>query len=267
MIARSHDSLDLWQFGLLATHDSVCHAVTGRRGGVSEASYAELNLALHVGDGAHHVIENRRRVCASLGLDFRTLTFAQQVHADAVRVVTRDQAGAGRERFEDGIPQADGLVAAESGIALAVVVADCVPLIFYDPTNRVIGAVHAGWRGTAAGIAAKIVRCLAEEFGTAPGDLVVGLGPAIGSCCYRVSAEVIEALNQSGYPAPVAERRGESWFADLAAANQQQLAAAGLAADKIELSGICTSCNHDEFFSERKLGRPTGRFAAIVALR
>jgi YfiH family protein len=257
----------LWQFGLLATHDSVCHAVTGRRGGVSEAPYDELNLGSHVGDNPEHVVENRRRVCEALGMDFERLTFGQQVHGDGVRVVGTEEVGRGRASFEDGLPQTDGMIVRGPGIAIGVFVADCVPLLLYDPERHLAAAVHAGWRGTAAGIAAKAVRCLAEHFGTRPSDLVVGVGPAVGPCCYHVSEQVAEAIRQAVGPDAVAARRDDHWCADLAEANQRQLLAAGVSGDRIELSGICTSCNHDEFFSERKLGKPTGRFAALIALR
>ncbi len=267
MIVRSYDSIPLWQFELLSAHHSVCHAVTGRRGGVSEAPYDALNVGLHVGDDPERVVENRRRVCEALGVEFDRLTLGRQVHGDVVRVVRPEEAGRGRADFEDGLPQTDGMIVHGPGVAVGVFVADCVPLLLYDPERHLAAAVHAGWRGTAAGIAAKAVRCLAEHFGTAPGDLVVGMGPAVGPCCYQVSERVAQAVRQAAGSEAVAARRDDHWCADLAEANWRQLLAAGVSADRIELSGICTSCNHDEFFSERKLGKPTGRFAAIVALR
>jgi len=260
--------MQIWQFDLLSGFDSLCHGVTTRQGGVSEGPYAKLNLGLHVGDNRESVIENRRRVCAALGVDLDRCTFAQQVHGDAIRMVTEAETGAGRTRFQDGIPETDGLVVQDSEVAVAVLVADCVPLLFYDPENHVGAVVHAGWRGTAAGIADKAVRFLVEECESRPVALIVGVGPAIGPCCYQVSARVVEELTRGfDYREPVAEQRAGEWYVDLAKANLQQLTAAGVPVGNIELSGICTSCDSDEFYSERKLGRPTGRFGAFLSLR
>lgn len=260
MIRRIVESLALWEFAALSFYDSVCHAVTSRHGGVNAAPYDELNLGLHVGDEAEQVIVNRRRVAHALHLDFEKLTFGQQVHGDSVHVVGASEAGAGRARFEDGIPATDGLIVGERGIAIGVLVADCVPLLVYDPEHHVAAAVHAGWRGTAAGIAGKVIGALVEQCGSRPEDLVVGIGPAIGRCCYGVSEEVARAVG-------VAEQCEGRWHADLAEANRRQLAAAGVKPDNIELSRICTACHSDEFYSERRLGRPTGRFAALISLR
>lgn len=249
-----------WQFETLSRYEGLVHGVTSRHGGRSEAPYDSLNVGLHVGDDASLVVENRRLVCDALGFGFEHLTFGQQVHGARVHVMTSMEAGRGRARFEDGLPGADGLIVREPGLAVGVYVADCVPLVMYDPERRVAAVVHAGWRGTAAGIAGEAVRVLTETLGVHPETLHVGVGPAIGRCCYDVSAEVARAVG-------VAELRDGKWYADLAEANYQQLMAAGVASNHIELSGVCTACRADEFYSERKLGRPTGRFAAIIALR
>jgi YfiH family protein len=143
-----------------------------------------------------------------------------------------------------------------------------VPLLFYDPVQHVGAAVHAGWRGTAAGIAGAAVRYLRERAGCRPDDLRVGLGPAIGPCCYQVSADVAQQLSTAfPYAQPVASVRDGAWYLDLPLANRQQLLAAGVTEKQCEEAGICTACHADEFFSERKLGRPTGRISAFVLLR
>jgi len=257
---RSPDgALGLWKLDLLSDIDGLSHCVTSRHGGMSEVPYQSLNLGLHVGDDPARVIENRRRVCEALGVEFEQLTLGQQVHGDRVHVVGVSDAGRGRERFEDGIPDSDGLIVREPGIAIGVFVADCAPMLLYDPDHRMAAAVHAGWRGTAAGIAGEAVRAL-EACGAQPKALIAGIGPAIGRCCYQVNEDVAEALG-------VAERREGMWYADLAEANRRQLVDAGVRQDCIELSGLCTACHAHEFYSERKLGRPTGRFGAFAVLR
>ena len=268
MTRRLVGSVPIWQFELLSTFGSLCHGVTTRQGGVSEGPYLELNLGLHVGDDGERVIENRRRVCRALGVDFDATTFAQHVHGANVHMVQVEEAGAGRTRFEDGIPDADGLVLNEPGVTVVVLAADCVPILLYDPDNHITAAVHAGSRGTAAGIAHRAVRFLVEECGSRGAALVAGVGPAIGPCCCRVNRDMVEALLRGfDYTEPVAEKREGGWCYDLARANVQQLTAGGMVPENIECAGICNSCQSDEFYSDLKLGRPTGRFGAFASLR
>ncbi len=214
----------------------------------AKAPTRSLNLGLHVGDDPALVIENRQRVCAALGVDFARLTLSAQVHGAGMAEVGEASAGAGRAAAAGAIPEVDGLMVSTPGLPVAVLSADCVPLLFYDPRRHVAAAVHAGWRGTAAGMAANAVQFLAAR-GSDPSDLLVGLGPAIGPCCYRVSEEVARSIG-------VAEQRADGWYADLPAANRRQLLAAGVLAARIESADLCTSCHAEEFFSERKLGRP-----------
>jgi YfiH family protein len=235
---------------------------------VSEGPYSELNLGLHVGDDVERVIENRRRVCRALGVDFDATTFPQHAHGNNIRMVSWAEAGAGRTRFEDAIPDTDGLVVKEPGVTIAVLAADCVPILLYDPEKHIAAVIHAGSRGTAAGIAHRAVRFLVEECGCSGTALVGGVGPAIGPCCCRVSEDMVEALVRGfNYIESVAERRGGDWYYDLPKANVQQLTAGGMALENIECSGICNYCNTDEFYSDLKLGRPTGRFGAFASLR
>lgn len=268
MIHAQANGLSLWRFESLSQFERLQHGVTGRSGGVSGPPYAALNLGLHVGDDPAAVIENRRRLGAALGADFDRLTFCAQVHGAELAVVGEERIGAGRLELTDAIQHADGLIVTQPGVLAVVLSADCVPLLLYDPERHVGAAVHAGWRGTAAGMARRAVRLLQEQCGCAPEDLRVGLAPSIGPCCYQVSREVAEQIATTlPYSEPVTVARAGAWYADLPAANRQQLLAAGVRDEHIEASGICTSCRAEEFFSERKLGRPTGRLGALIALR
>jgi YfiH family protein len=267
MVRDSSGGIPLWRFALLSSAGGLRHAITTRLGGTSEPPYAELNLGLHVGDDPGRVVENRRRVCQALGVSFESLTFGRQVHGDRVHVVGSGDVGAGRDRLETSIAGADGLVVAGSGATIGVLMADCVPLVCYDPERRVGAVAHAGWRGTARGIAAAMVGRMARECGSRPEWLLVGIGPGVGPCCYEVGGEVVEALRAAGASPGSLVAAGEgSWRVDLAAVNCSQLMAAGVPAGNIEVAGICTSCRSEEFFSERRLGRPTGRFGAFLAL-
>jgi YfiH family protein len=262
--------LTIWRFGHLAACERLTHGITARHGGVSAPPYASLNLGLHVGDDPEAVIGNRRRVCGAVGVEFGAYTLSAQVHGANVALVAPEQIGAGRLDLADAIPDADGLIITQPGVMVSVLSADCVPLIFYDPTRHIGAVVHAGWRGTAAGIAGHTVRFLAEQCRCRPEDLLVGLGPSIGPCCYEVSEEVARRVSESAGP-PACGGRGQvgnlsHGYVDLAVANRRQLLAAGVRGEHIEDAGVCTSCHAEEFFSERKLGRPTGRFSTFVVL-
>jgi len=265
---RQHGDLVVWRFAHLAAQAGLVHGVTARHGGVSEGPYASLNLGLHVGDDPARVIANRCRLCEAMGLDFARFTLGAQVHGADLAEVGEAEAGAGREDPSSAIPEVDGLVVRVPGVSVAVLSADCVPLLFYDPRLCVAAAVHAGWRGTAAGMASNAVRSLATRCGSRPADLLVGIGPAIGGCCYQVS-ERMAGLIGDGFPyaTPVVRETADGWYADLTSANRQQLLASGVPAAQIESADLCTSCHAEEFFSERRLGRPTGRLGAVVCLR
>jgi YfiH family protein len=270
MIPTQAGGLTIWRFGHLAACERLVHGITARHGGVSAPPYASLNLGLHVCDDPEAVIENRRRVCAAVGAEFETYTLSAQVHGANVALVAPEQIGAGRLDLAGAIPDADGLIILRPGVMVSVLSADCVPLIFYDPARHVAAVVHAGWRGTAAGIARRAVQTLVEQCGCRPEDLLVGLGPSIGPCCYEVSEEVARRVLESAGP-PACGGRGQAeslshHYADLPAVNRRQLLAAGVRAEHIEEAGICTACHAEEFFSERKLGRPTGRFSTFVVL-
>ncbi len=260
MISTQVGGLTIWRFGHLAACARLVHGITARDGGVSASPYASLNLGLHVGDDPEAVIGNRRRVCAVVGVGFDAYTLSAQVHGANVALVTPEQAGAGRDDLADALPDADGLVVMQPGMLISVLSADCVPLICYDPARHVGAVVHAGWRGTAAGIARHAVEVLGEHCDCRAEDLLVGIGPSIGACCYEVSEEVARKIAAS------IGGEAESRHVDLAAANRRQLLAAGVRGEHVEEAGVCTACHADEFFSERRLGRPTGRFSTFVML-
>lgn len=188
----------------------------------------------------------------------------KQVHGRTVLVVR-----GGDDSVDGPPPEADALVSNTPGRVLAVQVADCVPLLLADPRTGAVAAVHAGWRGVAAGIAPAAVETLAREYGSQPGDLIAAAGPSIGACCYEVGVELVEAFRQAG--ASAAER--ERWFSrteagslrlDLWTAMRDQLAAAGLAADRIHLARLCTRTHSDLFDSYRAQGPDAGRMAALI---
>ena len=241
---------------------SVTAAFSVRLGGVSQPPYSALNLAYHVGDADASVAENRRRFCDSLGIEVGSLVIAQQVHGDRIAVIDESQAGCGAYRHADAIPGADGMVTASRSVALAVLTADCVPVLIVDPVREAVGIAHAGWRGTLQRIASRAVLKMRDAFGTEPVDCLVALGPSIGSCCYTVGEDVASLFRREfGSVTCVMENR-----LDLRRAIEIQLVEIGVERRNISSAGLCAACNLVLFYSHRAEGGCAGRMMSVIKL-
>ena len=188
----------------------VRHAFSTRLGGVSSAPWDSLNLGPGRGDAPEHVAENYRRFFAYLGADEHRAVLSKQVHETGVRTVTAADAGKGL--FQPRDYEADALITAEKDMPLVVFSADCGILLLHDPVTGCAGAVHAGWRGCAAGIVEKTVHELERVFGAKPESLLAAVGPCIGPCCFETDDDVPDAMRAAlGTAAePYLERRGPS---------------------------------------------------------
>ncbi|HWD54786.1 MAG TPA: polyphenol oxidase family protein [Acidimicrobiales bacterium] len=242
-------------------------AVTTRRGGVSRAPYDSLNLGLHVGDDPADVAVNRRLAAGAFGVELSRLVFARQVHGAGVAVVGGVDAGRGTTADDDAVADADVLVTATPGVALVIMVADCVPLALVDERAGVLAVVHAGWRGTAAGVAGAALDAMVER-GAARGRIRAWMGPAVAPEGYQVTDEVRHALDDaagaSALDPDVARPDGPGhWLVDLVAANRQQLRLGDVRAGHITSCGVTTA--DERFFSDRA-ARPCGRFALLARL-
>ncbi len=247
----------------------VLHAFSGRTGGVSEGAYESLNLSILTDDKLENVWENRRRMVDVLGVEAGAIVGAHQVHKDKVyRVLARDK-GLGAFDPDTVIPATDALTTNEPGILLMAFFADCVPLFFLDPVRKAVAVAHAGWKGTVAGIAAKTVNVMKEEYGTHPQDLLAAVGPSIGPCHYQVDAPVIAEFKKR-HPL-----NWEAFFSNLTKdgygqlnlweANLWQLLAAGLRKENVTVASLCTYCRPECFFSHRR--GMAGRHAAMIMLK
>jgi YfiH family protein len=228
------------------------HGFTTREGGASRGPWASLNLSSTVGDDPGAVLDNWERLRAATGLAFARV---RQVHG--CRVV---EAGAGTEPVEE----ADAVTSSAPGVAACVSVADCVPILLADPRSGAVAAIHAGWRGTIAGVAAEGVRQLVERHGSRPADLLAGIGPGIGPCCFEVERALAERFRDELGPV-VASPRDQGSRVDLWTANQVVLRRVGLHRARIEVLGRCTSCEERTFFSHRRDRGLTGRHVAFVS--
>ena len=176
-------------------------AVTARSGGVSSGPYATLNLSLSVGDDPGCVLANRRRLAAGFGASPEDFVFARQVHGAGVRVVGAADRGSGAFCLDDAIAGADALVTRTPGVVLAILTADCVPIVLHDPVAGVLGCVHAGWRGTVAGVSAAALAAM-QALGSRPSDVIAGIGPAVAAARYQVGPEVRQAVTRPSAPPP-----------------------------------------------------------------
>ncbi|MCE5251776.1 peptidoglycan editing factor PgeF [bacterium] len=232
--------------------EKVVCGYTTRSGGVSSPPFDSLNLGFHTPDDHARVAENHRIVYRYAGADENEVAFMGQVHGSAVKIV--DSGGV--------YPGTDGLITARRGLLLGVKVADCIPLLLYDPGHEVIGAIHCGWRPIVDGIARKAVALMSGHYKTDPAQIVAVMGPSAGPCCYEVGPDVACRLR----PESVTDRGG-SLFADLRAELVSHLTDAGVAEHHIEIFNDCTICRDSLYYSFRRSGDQSGRMLGFIMLK
>jgi purine-nucleoside/S-methyl-5'-thioadenosine phosphorylase / adenosine deaminase len=237
------------------------HGFLGRRGGKSAGVYAGLNLSFRVGDDKETVKDNFCDVKKAVGVHDLKITTMRQVHGDAIIDVND---GALKDAGE-----ADAMAAGAAGIFLGVLTADCVPILFSVRGRKLAAVAHAGWRGSLAGIAAKMVRHLKECYGADPGAIEAALGPTIGPCCYEIGEDVSRPLMQKwGRVAEAAlEARNGKQFLDLRELNRRVLEGVGVPSSQIFIAGPCTACAAEDFFSYRRDKKQTGRQLSFIGCR
>lgn len=244
----------------------VLAGFSGRGGGVSSSPYNSLNVSFRVGDQDEHVRENRRRLAARLKGPLDRFVFSQIEHGTNVSTVGEAHAGRGADSYESALPHADALITATPGLALAINVADCVPLLLHDPVTPAAAIAHGGWRGVVGHIAAATIRAMTRAFDTDPRVVLAVIGPSAGPTTYAVSATVA-AQARATYPgvAVVEGPRSAPRF-NLWEAVRLDLLRAGCRPENVITTGIDTTLAHSAFFSARRSAR-TGRFAAAISLR
>jgi YfiH family protein len=239
-------------------NQGIVHAIFTRHGGVSPAPWKSLNFGGSVGDDVKRVLLNRESALSSVNLKPENVYDTYQIHS--TEIVLTDQPLSPNEPHV----KADAIVTNSPNITLMMRFADCVPILLFDPVNRVIGISHAGWVGTINKIAGKTVLKMKLKYGTRPKDVLAAIGPSIGPDHYSVGFDVIEKVRSSfGAEADrlIIDNQGKSYF-DLWKANQVVLNEVGVI--RIEVSGICTNCNMDDWYSHRGEHGKTGRFGVVI---
>ena len=247
----------------------VRHLYSSRRGGVSNGYFGPMNLGFTRGDDQQAVIENFRRICFVSEIYPGDLVFSDQVHGD--RIVYVDQQDRGKGIYSPKEMQGvDGLITDKPQVCLVTFYADCVPLFFLDPVKKVIGLAHAGWRGTVLEIGRKMAERFIGDFGSKPEDILAGIGPSIGPCCFEVGCDVEEEFKRA-FPAWRDEiilpaENPEKSYIDLWKTNQLILQKAGIPKENITVTDLCTKCHEEYFHSHRRMGNLRGTQAAFLEL-
>ncbi len=253
------------KFDNLSQHQSaITHFVSTRIGFDDDENFTiGLNGLLPDAE----VLKNRERLASKFGFKPDDFVFAEQVHGNRVEVITPSLRGKGAFNKSDALQHSDAWITNHPNICLVAQAADCVPILFYDPVNRAIGAAHAGWKGTVKRIAENVVKAMSSEYGTKPADLLVAIGPSAGPCCYEVGHEVISLVNREfpkEYKLLISYPNREKPVFDLWRANAYVLMEAGVSNQNIEFAGLCTICNNHMLFSARCGDR--GRFGGAIMI-
>jgi YfiH family protein len=252
--------LDFFTFRHFKRSPSLLHAVTTKS---NDLPYA-FSLALHTGEDAKNIVANRNKLSNLLNSS-EPLHYivANQTHSDNIKIITNKETK-GWESLENAVEDCDALITDVKGIVLNILTADCVPILLYDTRKEVVAAVHAGWKGTKAKIVSKTVNKMIEVYGCDPKEIIAGVAPSIGRCCYEVDADVAKHFFDipEGFT-PV----GEKYMLDLPFINKEQLLHVGIKEKNIEMSHTCTACEVKRFFSYRKEQGCSGRFMSMIGMK
>ena len=251
---------DFYRFEHFKMDKKLIHLVSTKS---NDLPYS-FSLALHTGEDKKSIIQNRHRLEAQLGTT-ESLHFivANQIHSDHIHII-QDKKTKGWHSSQDAIQKCDALITNIPNVILTILTADCVPILLYDTKKDVVAAIHAGWKGTKAEITYKTIQKMQKVFNSNPVDIMAGIAPAIGSCCYEVGGEVAQHFFH--IPNSLTQIK-DKYMLDLPYINKMQLLKSGLVEKHIEISNICTSCKVEHFFSYRKEKGCSGRFMSMIGLR
>ncbi len=246
------------QSHLFKSQKNILHAFTTKEGGVSQAPYTGNNLAYHVQDKLQNVQKNHFELAKFLDYPLSKLVHMNQVHGNTIINITKEYNPQNR-------PQCDALITDQVDIPLMVMVADCIPILLYDPVRKVIAAVHAGRAGIFNKILPKTIQKMQNDYLCDSKNILVSLGPSIHSCCYEVGEEIKKEAEVLAYGFAIKKNKN-NYFLDLISIAKQQLLEINIMQENIEISPYCTSCNTQLFYSFRA-EKQCGRFAGIIMLK
>jgi len=218
------------------------------------------NMSVCYGD-TKNALEDRKKFLGGLGINYRDLICAKQVHGKNVEYVTSAHKGKGALDYKSSFADTDGFVTDQKNVPIAILTADCLSVFIYDPKRPAIALLHAGWRSTEKNICAQGVNLMQEKFASQPKDLFVGFGPSIRACCFEVEKDF-----KSNFPCGLISRAGRV-FMDIARVNQVQLINSGVLKKNIFDPEICTFSDYENYFSFRKEAQASGRLISVIMLK
>lgn len=248
------------------SHDTTAFSTT-RHGGHSTGNYAELNINRYCGDNSEDIEKNLEDLCRELGVDKERVIMPHQTHGTEVMQIGADFLSLSATVKGMILEGVDALITDVKDVCIGVSTADCIPILIYDYAHHAAAAVHAGWRGTVKRIACKAVKMMEMSFGSRQEDLTAVIGPGISIDAFEVGDEVYAEFEAAGFNMADISRKEDKWHIDLPECNRRQLAAMGLKEDNINVSGVCTYNNSNDYFSARKLGTESGRIFTGIILR
>lgn len=246
-------------YHLFDSYSEMIGFSTTRHGGISEGTYATFNCTIHGGDSPEYAKRNLQLLSDSLPEQPDRYIIPHQCHKDVIRFIEDKDA-------EYSLENVDAIVTNIPKVCVCVSTADCVPILLYDPKKHIVAVVHSGWRGTLIRIIETTIDALKQRYGCNPSDFLACIGPSISLAAFEVGNEVYDAFHDAGFNMRMIARHYEKWHIDLWETNRQMLLSKGILDKHIEVSGICTYYNNEDFFSARRLGKKSGRILNGIML-
>lgn len=267
-IGNLFTDMSIINYSILSDFKQIVHFCTTRHGGVSSGNYGTFNISPYTGDNASNQQTNLNLLASQLQILPQQFIFPYQTHSDKVKIINSDffqLTDSQKSVYLDGV---DALITNLSQVCIGITTADCVPVLIFDKVNNVIAAVHAGWRGTCSRIVEKNIQQMVIAFGTEPNNVFTSIGVSISPDVYNVGEELIVEFEKNNFPiTEIFSRRENKFYLDLWNANKWLLMQTGIPENQIEIAGICSFRNSNNYFSARKLGIKSGRMLSGIMLR
>ena len=254
------------EYGLNESHSNIFSFSTTRHGGCSEGAYASFNCNDYCGDNLE-VVRRNQEILRDILPGHPELIIPHQVHKTEVRVIDDEFLGCDEAVRKEKLEGFDAIISNRAGVCLCISTADCIPVLCYDTRKQAIAAIHAGWRGTVERIVEKTLQVMKEQYGTNPADVQAVIGPGISLESFEIGDEVYQTFADKGFDMNRIARKYAKWHIDLWEANRLQLTNSGVKAENIELSGVCTYLQYEDFFSARRLSIHSGRILSGIMLK
>lgn len=252
-LLKSTNGIDFFVSSNIEKLDFIKHFFSTRVGGVSTEEYSSLNLGIYTADNEENIKRNFKGLLEASGFNSKKIFHLRQIHGNDFCVVNNNNID------ELNGSEGDAIITSTPGIAIGVLTADCVPILVIDTKNKIVSAIHAGWKGTSKLIVEKVLEHMINKMGSDPKDIVGAIGPSIGACCFEVGEEVSHKFSNRII-------RNNKYFVDLKKENLVQMVRCGVDQNNIVISEFCTKCNKDLFYSYRRDNSLTGRLGAFIEI-